>query len=201
MSSPDLDARIARLEDHREICNLQGRYNHYLATGQIVEKLPLMFAFKTPGVKAEMCDSGLWEGPEGVIRLFQHMGAKYHMKGALFVHMLLTPVVEVNRDGTSARGMWNSFGTNTFIARTGSLEAMWQLGKYDNTFVKEDGRWKFLEFKWYVVFRTPYQDGWVKTPLVESLHEPGFPPVNSIHMPYDPEKDNVFLPFPPEPEC
>ncbi len=198
MSVASLETRIARLEDHREICNLQGRYNHYLATGQIVERMPELFAFKTPGLKAEMCDSGMWEGPEGVIKLFQHMGTKYHMTGALFVHMLLTPVVEVAPDGGRARGMWNSFGTNTYLTKDGTLEAMWQLGKYDNVFAREDGRWKFLEFKWYVIFRTPYQDGWVRTPLVEGLHEPGFPPISPIHTPYDPRNDNVFLPFPPE---
>jgi hypothetical protein len=195
----DLEARIARLEDFRDICNLQGRYNHYLATGQIRQKLPELFALKTPGLKAEMGDSGMWEGPEGVMKLFQHLGTKYHMPGALFVHMLITPVVEVSKDGARARGMWNSFGTNTYLASDGKLEAMWQLGKYDNTFVKEDGKWKFLEFRWYVIFRTPYQDGWVKKPIVEGLHQNGFPPVSRFHTPYDPGRDNAFLPFPPEP--
>src|SRR3974377_1698021 len=92
----NLQARIARLEAYRAICNLQGRYNHYLATGQIHDKLPELFAFNTWGVKAEMCDSGMWEGPEGVIKLFEHIGTKYHMRDALFVHLLMTPVVEVD---------------------------------------------------------------------------------------------------------
>jgi hypothetical protein len=149
----DLEARIARLEAFRDICNVQGRYNHYLATGQLADKAHELFAMKTPGLKAEMADSGLWEGPEAVGKLFQHLGTKYNMLGALFVHALLTPVLEVNADATRARGMWNSLGMNTYVANSGSLDAMWQLGKYDNTFVKEDGRWKILEFRWYVSFR------------------------------------------------
>ena len=200
MTLQDLEGRLARMEAFRDICNLQGRYNHYLATGQMPEKLPELFAMKTPGLKAEMADSGLWEGPAGVAKLFQHLGTKYHMKGALFAHLLMTPVLEVSENGARAHGMWNSFGANTYVADNGSLEAMWQLGKYDNIFVKEDGKWKFLEFKWYVIFRTPYHEGWVKRPLVEGLHETGFPPVSPIYNPYNPTKDNLFLPFPPEPD-
>lgn len=200
MSQSDLEDRIARLESFRDICNLQGRYNHYLQTGQLQAKLPELFAFKHPGVKAEMCDSGLWEGREGVMNLFRHMGTKYAMPGALMVHMLLTPVLEVGNDNTHAKGMWNSLGANTYKANDGGLEAMWQLGKYDLTFCKEDGQWKYLEFKWYVIFRSPYHEGWVRRPMVEGLHEEGFPPVSAAHTPYDPGRAaNYFLPYPPEP--
>jgi len=200
MPSSDLETRIARLEDHRDICNLQGRYCHYLQTGQLKEKLPELFALSHPDVKAEMADSGLWTGAEGIARLFQHLGTKYSVPGSLMVHMLLTPVVEVSDDRSRARGMWNSFGTNTYTNDDGELEAMWQLGKYDMTFCREDGRWKYLEFKWYVVFRTPYHEGWVRKPIVEGLHEEGFPPIGAFHTPYDPNQpENHFPPFPPEP--
>ena len=200
MSQSQWEARLAKLESAREICNLQGRYNHYMQTGQLKERLPELFALDTPGLKAEMCDSGLWEGPDGLMHLFSHMGTKYSMPGSLMVHMLLSPVIEINNDNTRAKGMWNSFGTNTYLTKDGTLEAMWQVGKYDQTFCKENGRWKFLEFKWYVIFRTPYSDGWVKRPLVEGLHEEGFPAVSHLHTPYDPNKAvNTFLPFPPEP--
>ncbi len=200
MRTLDLEARIARLEDHRDICNLQGRYNHYLQTGQLKEKLPELFALDHPEVQAEMCDSGLWQGGEGVQHLFKHMGAKYAMPGALMVHMLLTPVVEVDADGRRARGMWNSLGTNTYKANDGTLVAMWQAGKYDLTFCKQDGRWKYLAFRWYVIFRSPFHEGWVTRPMVEGLHEDGFPPISPLHTPYDPRRsDNRFLPYPPEP--
>jgi 5-methyltetrahydrofolate--homocysteine methyltransferase len=200
MSQAELEMRIARLEDYRDICNLQGRYNHYLQTGQIKEKLPALFALDHPEVKAEMCDSGLWQGAEAVAELFGHMGAKYAMPGALMVHMLLTPVLEVSADGERAKGMWNSLGTNTYAANDGTLEAMWQVGKYDLTFCKQDGKWKYLDFRWYVIFRTPFREGWVHRPMVEGLHEEGFPEVSRYHTPYDPRKVlNHFLPFPPEP--
>lgn len=195
-----LETRLARLESHVEICNLQGRYNHYLQTGQIATKLPDLFAMSHPGVKAEMADSGTWEGAGGVQSLFRHMGTKYAMPGALMVHMLLTPVLEVSADNESARGMWNSFGTNTIKGKDGQLEAMWQLGKYDITFCREHGQWRYLEFRWYVIFRSPFKDGWVNRPIVDGLHVDGFPPVSALHSPYDPHRaQNHFMPPPPEP--
>jgi SnoaL-like protein len=196
----ELERRLARLEDFRDICNLQGRYNHYLQTGQLKEKLPELFALDDPEVKAEMADSGLWQGAEGIARLFGHMGSKYSMPGSLMLHMLTTPVVEVHPDGTRAKGMWNSFGANTYLNESGVIEAMWQAGKYDLTFCKRNGRWRYLEFRWHVIFRTPYHEGWVRKPLVEGLHEDGFPSVSALHTPYDPSGAvNRFLPYPPEP--
>lgn len=200
MPEYSLETRIARLEDYRDICNLQGRYNHYLQTGQLKEKLPELFAFDHPEVQAELCDSGLWRGRDGVSELFARMGKKYAMPGSLMVHMLLTPVVEVTPDGSRARGMWNSLGTNTYLNDDGELNAMWQAGKYDLCFCKENGRWKYLEFHWYVIFRTPYDAGWVRRPLVESLHQEDGPPAGPLHTPYEPSlAANHFLPYPPEP--
>jgi len=196
----EIEQRLARLESFRDIANLQGRYNHYLQTGQIGEKLSELFALENPGVRAEMGDSGLWEGGAGVVALFQHMGRKYSMPGALMVHMLLTPVLEVGADNLSARGMWNSLGTNTCKGPDGRLEAMWQAGKYDIRFCRESGVWKYLDFRWYVIFRTPYSKGWVNQPIIDGLHEPGLPPIGDFYRPYDPaSQENVFMPRPPEP--
>ncbi len=199
MTPQEMEVRIQLLEDYRDICNLQGRYNHYLATDQY-DKIPGLFAKNTPGVKIEMADSGLYEGFEGVMALFKRLGTKYHFPGGLFIHMLMTPVVEVSKDGKRAKGMWHSLGTNTYKANDGVLKAMWQHGKYDLTFVKEEGKWKYLEFLWYVTFRTPFDEGWVKRPIVEGLQDKDTPPVGSLYTPYDPTKFNKFLPFPPEQE-
>lgn len=41
MRPQELERKIERLEDYRDICNLQGRYNHYLATDQY-DKIPAL---------------------------------------------------------------------------------------------------------------------------------------------------------------
>ncbi len=197
LEGTDLEKRIQRLEDIHEICNLQGRYNHYVLAHQY-DKIVDMFAKKDPKVRMELADSGPIEGLEGVREVFNLVKTKYVFAGGLGLHMLMTPVVEVGSDGQTARGMWHSFGCNTIQTEEG-LIAMWQSGKYDNEFVKEDGEWKSRVFTWHVHFRTPYDKGWVEQPIIGSLRPDSKPGDSEFYQPYDPEKINPFLPLPPEP--
>jgi hypothetical protein len=201
MTPDELEARIARLEAIHEIQNLQGRYNHFLLMSKndgIVD----LFAKKDADVKAEIADSGVYLGIEGVKRLFvKGMHAKHAIRGGLGLHMVSTPVIEVSRDGKTARGMWFTFGANTRRDETG-LHALWMAGKYDNEFVKEDGKWRFRSIHWHVFFRSPFEEGWVRRPIVgsgtQAEGEPDRP--SSYYMPYHPDGFNTFLPPPPEPE-
>jgi hypothetical protein len=196
MRQQELEAKISRLEDYRDICNLQGRYNHYMLCHRY-DKIMEMFAKKYP-LEAELADSGVYYGLEGVKKLFAIVGEKYGFPGELGLHMILTPVVEIAKDGKTAKGMWHTLGCNTYKVEN-AVYAMWQAGKYDITFVKEDGEWKYGIFKWYVIFRTPYEKGWVEMPIVESLQQPNSPPIGSLYSPYNPNKMGEFLPLPPEP--
>ena len=100
-----------------------------------------MFAKKYP-VEAELSYSGKYYGPEGVKKLFTIVGGKYNFTGELGLHMLLTPVVEVAKDGKTVKGIWHSLGCNT--CKTGNkVSALWQTGKYDITFIKEDVEWTY----------------------------------------------------------
>ena len=33
-------------------------------------------------------------------------------------------------------------------------------------YVKEDGKWKISKLHFFLNFRTPYEDGWLKTPVI-----------------------------------
>jgi len=197
MTQQELEAKIRRLEDYQDICNLQGRYNHYMLSGRF-DKILDMFAQKDQNLEIELADSGVFYGIEGVKKVFSILHEKYGFPGSLGLHMLMTPVIEVSKDGKTARGMWHSFGCNT-IKEENRLSAMWQAGKYDITFVKEDGKWKYRVFKWYVIFRTPFDEGWVKRPIISGLHQEEGPSVGALYEPYDPTKSGGFLPLPPEP--
>ncbi|MBN1367639.1 MAG: nuclear transport factor 2 family protein [Dehalococcoidales bacterium] len=188
---------IENIKNHLEILNMQGRYNHYMLCGRF-DKITEMFAKKYP-VEAEFADSGLFYGLEGIRKLFAIVGEKYGFSGELGLHMLMTPVVEVALDGKTAKGMWHTLGCNTY-KEGNKVFAMWQTGKYDITFVKENEEWKYGLFKWYVIFRTPYDKGWVEKPIIESLRQDDSPQIGSLYSPYDPNKIGVFLPLPPEPQ-
>lgn len=198
MKSAVTEADIRYLKDVHEIQNLQGRYNHYMLSGSY-DKILDMFAQKNPNIIMELADSGEYYGIEGAKKLFGILGEKYEFPGALGLHMLMTPVIEVSKDGKTAKGMWHSFGCNT-IKEGNTIKAMWQAGKYNIEFVKEDGYWKYLVFKWYVIFRTPYEEGWVKTPIISGLHQEDGPDIGPLYAPYDPAKPSKFLPLPPEPD-
>jgi hypothetical protein len=199
MTIEEQEARLCRLEDIHEINNLQGRYNHYLSMS-IFDKIIDQFAKRDPNVKVEIADSGVYEGFEGVKRLFLTMGSRlFGRKGASPLMMIMTPVIELSRDGKTAKGIWHSFGCITMREETGPYAA-WVQGKYDNEFVKEDGQWKFRSLRWYVNFRTPFDQGWVKKPIVNSMTfadtKPDKP--STYYMPYNPDAFNVCLPEPVE---
>jgi len=125
-----LGKEVQRVRDFQEIANLHGRYNH-LALGHYWEKIvDEMFAKKTPGVKAEIAESGVFHGLDGVRRVFVDMlGKLYNYKGNLAVHELTTPVIEVSKDGKTARGMWYMWGANTFLDPKKGVIAIWQVLK------------------------------------------------------------------------
>jgi hypothetical protein len=71
LEKAEKNAQIAR--DWVEISNLHGRYNH-LCLGHYWERIcDELFAQKTPGVKAEIVESGVFHGIEGVKKVFIEM--------------------------------------------------------------------------------------------------------------------------------
>jgi len=205
-----LEKQAQRNSDYIEISNLHGRYNH-LVLGHNWEKIvDEMFAKKTPGVKAEIVESGVFHGIEGVKKVFIEMlGKLYNYKGNLALHELTTPVIEISRDGRTARGMWYTWGANTFYDPVKGTVAIWQVIKYNHKFVKEDGKWKFLDYRAYLMFRSSFDKGWVKEPVIQGSTIKGPDEVQAIksdeptsfHDPYDPTRDwGASVPLPPEPE-
>ena len=74
-------------------------------------------------------------------------------------------VIEIAPDGQTAKGRWY---TPAFECRPfgGTRKQTWEFGVYDNVYVKENGRWLFSKMHFFLNFRTPYEDGWMVTPVV-----------------------------------
>jgi hypothetical protein len=74
----------------------------------------------------------------------------------------------------------------------GGLRQTWLHGIYENEYVKEDGKWKIKKLHFNLVFRTPFEEGWLKVPLLGRLDRPDadapaphFRPYPSgYHLPY-----------------
>lgn len=202
-----LEREVTRVRDWQEISNLHGRYNH-LVLGHHWDPILELFAMKTPGLSAEVTESGVFLGPEGVRRVFVDMlGGLYNYTGMCALHELTTPVIEIAGDGRTAKGMWFTWSANTNNHPERGLIPIWQAIKYDHTFVREEGRWKFLNFRAYLFFRSSFDKGWVAEPVIGGSTIRGQDERQAIrsdlpttfHAPYDPTRHNEGLPLPPEP--
>ena len=205
MTLEELEARITRVEDILEIWKLQSKYSHYHHMCYW-DKIPDLFAQKTPGVTVEVSDSGVFEGIEGVREFYASPEGPHKLMsskpGWIGLHMTVNPVIEISKDGKTAKGLWHSPGLLMGPYKE-KWVPLWVYGKYANDYVKEDGKWKFWHFHFYLTFRCPYKEGWVEEPVVVSMRGwPGFAPdkPTTYYRPYQPDKVTIFEPPPPEPE-
>jgi hypothetical protein len=201
-----LEDRIQRVEDIHEIHNLMGRYE-YLHTAGLHEETAELFGKKTPGVKAEINDWGVYEGQNGIQKMFVKVHKRYEntkedRRGVMNMHALTTPVIEIAGDGKTAKAVWISPGHET-SRKDGKLVATWRWVKYAVDFVKEDGQWRFWHFHVFGVFRTPYDKSWLEPTGFNS--NPQMPPElrpdrpTTYHWVYSPEAVTENIPAPPEP--
>ena len=203
MATQSLEERIQRMEDIHEIQNIMGRYE-YLHTAGKQEETAELFARKTPGVTAEIANWGVYEGYEGVRKLYVglHNYIEGDRKGQLNMHTLTTPVLEVAGDGKTAKGVWLSPGSETTKVR-GKPQAFWAWCKYGVDFVKEDGKWRIWHFHVYGVFHTPYEKSWTESPKFERSYVPDElktdKPSSRPFWVYSPETTTDDAPMPPAP--
>jgi len=152
-----LEQRIRKVEDFQSITNLQAQYS-LLVDAQQMDKLVELFA-----------EDFVWEvGVEKMVRisskpeLLEYLGTA-GAGNAMMRHQVLTPYIEL--DGDKAKGTWYMFGPGTSIMQEGEV-ANWTQGTYSNEYVREKGVWKISLLSFKYNFRTPYEDGWVKTPMI-----------------------------------
>ena len=148
----ELETKINWCKDYLEIWKLQSIYSHYHHCCMF-DQIPSLFAQNTEGIEIEIEDMGVFEGPTAARRVFfERMGQGKNgpsplYPGYLGLHMSLNPVIEINKDGTRAKGLWHSSGG--MVRRVDDeLEPTWALGKYVMEYVKEDGEWKILKLNY-----------------------------------------------------
>jgi len=200
MAYDSLEERIARLEAINEINNLVGKYQVRHISGPNLATTPELFALKTSGVSAEIAGWGYFEGPDQVKALYEtgHGDTTKEHPGEMFEHDMTTPMIEVAKDGKTAKGVWFSPGFATGV-QDGKPIAHWRWGKYSAAFVKEDGKWKIWKWHWYGTFFADYYKSWVdyQPPSRKPIKELN-PGPTLYHKEYSP--DTVRDPIPPAPE-
>ncbi len=187
----ELQARIQRLDDIKQIEQLQKIYGYYQDYGEW-QKIVDLFADNDPSV--EEADRGVYKGKEGVRRYYVDLlgggPSRPQRPGWLSILFQLQGVVTVNADGKTAMGRWYGMGMEAkpiASLHEGELRQTWINGVYENEYVKEDGKWKIKKLHFNLTFRTPYEDGWLKVPVVgqngpDAVIKPDAPP--TAYAPY-----------------
>jgi hypothetical protein len=170
-----LETKVAQLDDIEQIKKLQRVYGYYFGMDMKDDILKL---FSDNAESIEVSDFGVFLGKEGIRRFYQSENKS--MPGNLSLCIQQQGVVDVDSNGKTAKGRWQGFMIGSRFIK-GTLTASWGLGTYENEYIKENGTWKFKKILWSIIYRTTFEDGWVKKPDVG-------------HVPYEEHKVRGDLP-------
>ena len=191
MEKEDTESRIKNLEeqvktlqtllDIEEIKKLQRAYGYYLEHWMAKEIVEL-FA-DDPAVELGFAwYEGTYRGKESIRRYYENR----FKPGREFMHQLmqLCPVIDIAPDGRTAKGRWYGYGAVS-TPHGGGISQVMMNGIYENEYIKEDGRWKFLRFTWALNYMARPGTGWVDperlappdAPFVMDFPAPDVPPV------------------------
>lgn len=127
-------ARLQRLEDVEEIRTLLIDYGRYLDAHDLVSYSNL---FASDGEWVGGFGTG--KGPAGVLALMQkNLGATSTSRPGSTYHLLTNFLIDVHGDAATAWSRWNFVVTG----QDSSPRVLYG-GHYDDTLVRENGRWKF----------------------------------------------------------
>jgi hypothetical protein len=136
-SQSSLETRLQKLEDEQAIRNLLVEYGYDLDTQNLVgySKLFAKEGTWTGGI-------GSAKGPEGILAMLQKALSKappYDPNKVRSFHLLTNFYIQVDGDKATSRSKWTFFGRSDDNKLVPNLS-----GHYDDTFVREDGKWKFM---------------------------------------------------------
>lgn len=165
---------IAR--DLQEIQNTMGRRFFYHSVGQNEKELEL-WAKKSPIRWAQ--NQGCWVGIDALREYYvttnyamqranlakkskanpaiENNFEKNRQIGESVYHLLTSPIIEVAKDGKTAKAVWYTPG----VILTGNgvkSEGMDMWERYGVDFIKEDGQWRFLHIEVFTDFAKPLGD-------------------------------------------
>jgi hypothetical protein len=179
--------KIQRLEDESAIENLQRIYGFYVDK-QLWKEAADLFA---DDATLEIGGQGVFVGKSRVIEYLVQLSPDGLMRGKLFNHIQLQPIIDVASGGNTAKGRWR------FLAELGEYKksATWGGGIYENEYVKEGTIWKIKTLHAYSRFCTPYADGWGKSALPSARSEKSLRPDRPPSVSYEPYPATFVAPF------
>jgi len=180
-----MQGRLRAADDYRELVNLQGAYGYYVDKGMWDKAADL---FAQDGT-LEIAGRGVYVGQDRV-REYLHRLPGYG-PGVLFNHMQLQPVLHIDSEAGTAKGRWRALMMIGFLGK----EGRWGEATYENSYVRENGRWRIASLHGVINFYTEYDQGWHKggVPLLRSTE--GLEPDRPQSFEYEAYPEPVIAPF------
>ena len=150
MSLESLERRIKALEDIEEIKRLKHRYCALCDDTYDADALAELF---TEDAVWDGKERGRNNGREAIREFFQNAPNRLPFA----IHMVMNPIIVV--DGDRATGVWYLFQPCTYAEGN---QAVWGSARYDEEYVRVDGRWMFQNLTLSSHFWTPFNQGWAE---------------------------------------
>jgi hypothetical protein len=180
-----LELKLERLKATDEVEKLENIYGFY-ADKSMQDAISALFS---DNATLEILGRGVFIGRDRIYEYMRRLGAPTF--GTLFNHMQVQPVVHVSADANTAKvraHLLVMYGLN-------GKAAQWGDGIYENTFVKENGVWKYQNLMGTQTFYTNYNEGWGKHSAGMFAPFPGYPPDLPQSIAYDPYPAPFITPF------
>ena len=158
-----LERKLTGLEDIEAIKRLQKAYGYYVEHMMWREIIDCFS--DSPDVCLDWLE-GKYLGKAGVRKYFERM----EKMPPEFLHqvMQIAGIVDIEPDGTTAKGRWYAFG-GMFLPREGEIRRSFVTGIYELVYIKEDGVWKILSLKWVIPYAVRLAGEWA---LPEDVNRP-----------------------------
>ena len=150
----ELEARLRRVEAAEEIRHLKARYCDLCDDGYPAAELCALFTDAGVWDGEEM---GVFEGQEDLHRFFSNMPNVM----SFAIHHVTNAAIAVAPDAETARGRWYLLQAATLRENN---KAIWLGARYDDQFVRVEGKWKFRRVELRSRFYTSYEKGWADLP-------------------------------------
>lgn len=186
-----MSVQLTQKSDREQIENLMGRYQYLFSAYQCTEILQQLWS-KDEGIHLE-------DGASGVYLYDRNGVGDYYrqrfgegtpaLPGHMRMDALTNPVIEVAKDGKTAKGLWISIGHESAAYPDGvesgiptvdasqpdefgnRVYAHWIWKKYAVDFIKENGSWKIWHLHIYDIFRCPFDENWVTYSLRRDIDD------------------------------
>lgn len=156
-----LEKQVIEMQDRHAIEMLMGDYHiRHIQKNMSTDILPKYFALSMPDVLLEIGDIGKFVGAANIRNLYQNDYHNQVFKGKMLIHWLTSQMIEVAKDGKTAKGVWQSPGAEAEICEDGTRQALWNFIIYACDFIKENGQWRIWHMYVFNIIKCDYQKGW-----------------------------------------